>query len=58
MWLPPTPPSEDSNDYYVDNVVEMNYDTQIVIDPTVLLSVATYRWALNYPHVVKCVVPF
>lgn len=44
MWLPPTPPSEDYDDSYVDTVLEMKYSTQSVICPAILASIAPFRY--------------
>ena len=43
IWLPPTPPSEDSEEYYVDTVLDMKYNITSVIAPAVLASIAPFR---------------
>ena len=43
MWLPPTPPSDDCYDYYVDFALDMTYDTLSVMTPVALVSSAVYR---------------
>lgn len=43
MWLPPTPPSEDFDDIYVDTSLDMKYDTQSTISPAVLAAIAPFR---------------
>lgn len=44
MWLPPTPPSDDCEEFCIDTALEMNYDTQSVISPAVLAAIAPFRW--------------
>lgn len=44
MWFPPTPPSDDCCDYYVDLALDMTYDTQSVMTPVALVASAVYRY--------------
>ena len=43
IWLPPTPPSDDTEDLYVDLVLEMSYDTQGTMSTVFLASTVPYR---------------
>ena len=43
MWLPPTPPVDDGEEFYVDIMMDMAYDTSSVITPAELASIAPYR---------------
>lgn len=47
MWLPPTPPSDDADECYIDTVMEMKYDTQVNISPAVLASIASFRFLMS-----------
>ena len=53
MWLPPTPPSEECNDYYTDEVLDMSYNIQTVISPSLLSSIAFYRYVVLSYMVIK-----
>ena len=44
IWLPPTPPSDDTEDLYVDLVLEMSYDTQGTMSTVFLASTVPYRY--------------
>lgn len=48
IWLPPTPPSDDTEDLYVDLVLEMSYDTQSTMSTVFLASTFPYRWAATF----------
>lgn len=43
VWLPPTPPADGTEDYYVDVALDLAYDTSTTITPAELASVAPYR---------------
>ena len=43
IWLPPTPPTDDVPEYYLDYTLEMAYDTISVMTPDELMSTAIYR---------------
>lgn len=47
VWLPPTPPADDADDFYIDIVLDMAYDTTCNISPAELASIAPFRLALN-----------
>lgn len=44
VWLPPTPPADDAEEYYVDIVLDMAYDTSSTISPAELASIAPFRY--------------
>ena len=54
MWLPPTPPTDDIPDYYIDYTLELSYDTTTVMTPDALLSAAIH-WYGRHVHVCVCV---
>ena len=43
MWLPPTPPVDDGDEFHIDVMMDMAYDTGSVITPAELASIAPYR---------------
>ena len=53
MWLPPTPPSDDSQESHIDAFLEMKYDTQSVISPAVLAAIAPFRYRMQFTRLLQ-----